>query len=274
MQTGDIVTRNSYHNDIHFIVEHISDNKVQLSGLNYRLSADAVISDLSLSSITQETPAQIKPPSPIVPPHLTSTNIEKVLHKKEPLTNGKCFVKTLHIDSNKHYLKECMKLYNEIGIPVIGYQMSEDKQPKNILHLLTQYRPNILVITGHDSVSKSTSDLNSLNSYANSKYFVESVKIARNYKSNYDDLVIIAGGCKSCYEALINEGANFASSPSRVMINVTEPVLIACKIATTSIRQIVTMDAIATVLPSGLSGFGGIETRGQCRIIKPYINEI
>ncbi len=52
-----------------------------------------------------------------------------------------------------------------------------------------------------------------LNNYRNSKYFIESVKILRNYNSSYDELVIFAGACQSCYESILEAGANFASSP-------------------------------------------------------------
>lgn len=125
------------------------------------------------------------------------------------------------------------------------------------------------MLTGHDSISRMNAASKDINLYLNSKYYVESIKIARNYNRNYDDLVIVAGGCKSHYEALMKAGANFASSPERVMIDVTEPVLIASKIAMTSVHDFISMETIVDELPSGLAGFGGIETRGQLRKIVP-----
>ena len=43
---GDKVTRNSYNNDIIFIITDIIDNTCYLKGLNFRLCADSTISDL------------------------------------------------------------------------------------------------------------------------------------------------------------------------------------------------------------------------------------
>ncbi|WP_167958801.1 sporulation peptidase YabG [Anaerosporobacter faecicola] len=261
MQNGDIVTRISYHHDTQFRIEDIKNKQARLCGLEYRLAADAAISDLELArSLTEPSNKQ----------HcLVSTNIQVPLFLNEKSLGNNYIAKILHIDGNRFYLKECITLYKRLGIPVIGYPVNEEKQPRNIMNLLNQHKPNIVVITGHDSVSKSQSTSKNLNSYLNSKYFLESIRIARNYSRNYDDLVIIAGGCKSYYEALMEAGANFASSPDRVMINVTEPVLIACKVAITSVTEYLSMESIAENLPSGLSGFGGIETRGQCRRLAP-----
>ena len=106
-------------------------------------------------------------------------------------------------------------------------------------------------------------DLNNIDNYKNSKYYIESVKIAREYNSNYDDLVIFAGGCKSHYEGLMNAGANYAASPSRVLIQVIDPVIVACKIAMTSVRDFLDIDSAVRETSVGLKGIGGIETRGQ-----------
>ncbi len=138
-----------------------------------------------------------------------------------------------------------------------------------ILDLLRRYRPNILVITGHDSLKRESEDSMDLNDYKNSRYFVECVKTAREYNPNYDELVIIAGGCKSHYEEIMRAGANFASSPDRLLIGITDPVYVACKFAHTSIKDILDIDSIAKDVFSGVGGIGGIETRGQCREVKP-----
>lgn len=264
MKVGDIVTRNSYHNDLKFVVVDISKTKVLLSGLEYRLLVDAAISDLISSTLISEA-TELKS----IQHCMINNDFTKDFISDYALLKEHCFVKTLHIDSNNYYLKECMSHYKDMGIPAIGFSIKEEKQPEKIFNLLTKYRPNILVITGHDSLNQTKITSKDINSYLYSKYFVRTVEIARNYNRSLDELVIIAGGCKSHYEALINAGANFASSPDRVLINVTEPVTIACKLASTSIKQMVSMDHIVDELPSGISGFGGIETRGQCRLIKP-----
>ena len=49
--------------------------------------------------------------------------------------------------------------------------------------------------------------------YRNSRYFIETVIKAREWKESENDLVIFAGACQSFFEAIMNAGANFASSP-------------------------------------------------------------
>ena len=51
---GDIVTRNSYNNDILFRIVSINNNIVRLQGVNVRLSADSLISDLVKSESTED----------------------------------------------------------------------------------------------------------------------------------------------------------------------------------------------------------------------------
>ena len=48
MKIGDLVTRNSYNNDILFVITNIEDDICYLKGVNIRLIADADISDLKL----------------------------------------------------------------------------------------------------------------------------------------------------------------------------------------------------------------------------------
>ena len=68
--------------------------------------------------------------------------------------------------------------------------------------------------------------------FKNSDNFVKAVQNARIFEPDKDALVIFAGACQSHYEALIESGANFASSPARVSINVLDPVKIAILVAT------------------------------------------
>ena len=81
--------------------------------------------------------------------------------------------------------------------------------PKQITNLLVQHKPDILVITGHDSYRS----VNNQEVYLNSDNFILTVKNARIYQPDKDSLVIFAGACQSYYEGLIASGANFASSP-------------------------------------------------------------
>ncbi len=79
---------------------------------------------------------------------------------------------------------------------------------------------DILIITGHDGMIKRGKEFNNIYNYRNSKYFIQTVKEARRYDKEVNkNLVIFAGACQSYFEALISAGANFASSPARILID-------------------------------------------------------
>lgn len=204
-------------------------------------------------------------------PHADKGGAPPPPHHHHPHTSmrKKIYGKVLHIDGNVAYLNSSLSIYEKFNIPVTGINIAEEKQPEIIVSLLNKYRPNIVVITGHDTLDKEHITSLDLNNYKNSKYFVECVKLARTHIPSYDELVIIAGGCRSNYEALMSAGANFASSPGRILINVTDPAYIACKIAMTPIREILSASFIVAGISSGLHAFGGLETRGQSRMIEP-----
>lgn len=46
-------------------------------------------------------------------------------------------------------------------------------------------------------------------------------------------MVIFAGACQSYYEGLILAGANFASSPARILIDFIDPLIVAERVAIT-----------------------------------------
>ena len=108
--------------------------------------------------------------------------------------------------------------------------------------------------------------------YRNSKYYIESVKALRNYNSSYDELVIFAGACQSCYESILEAGANFASSPNRVFIHCLDPVLVCERVAYTRIDQIVSIKDVIENTITGIKGIGGLQTRGKYR--EGYPNSI
>lgn len=112
---------------------------------------------------------------------------------------------------------------------------------------------------------RSNDDFGDLLNYRNSKYFVDSVTNLREYEPNYDDLVIFAGACQSCYESILDAGANFASSPKRVLIHCLDPVFLCERIAYTNIASVVEIEqAIGNTL-TGIDGIGGLQTRGKYR---------
>lgn len=158
-----------------------------------------------------------------------------------------------------------MEVYKSVFVNACGECIEESKQPDVILDLVKFYKPDIVVLTGHDSMSKNIVDYMDLNCYKNSKYFVESVSKLRAYEKNLDDLVIFAGACQSCYEALISVGANFATSPGRILVHCLDPVFVCSKIFNTSIDKTIKISDIVSETITGFNGIGGIQTRGKYR---------
>lgn len=271
MNIGDIVVRKSHDYDIAFIIQKVIDERAILTGINYRLIADASLQDLEpvdLHKIYRHKRgffADFKQGMTRLPLEI-SNPIENKLHLAK-ITQKNGFI--LHLDGDAFYLNQCLKQYRLKKIPSFGINITESKQVEYLESLLKLHHPNILVITGHDGMNKKKSLLNEMDHYQNSQHYVKCIKLARKFNSNYDELVIIAGGCQSYYEALMKAGANFASSPGRVLVNIMDPVNIACMIATTSIHTYLTMDQIMKEYPIDLKCIGGIETRGQCRIANP-----
>lgn len=60
-------------------------------------------------------------------------------------------------------------------------------------------------------------------------------------------------------------GANFASSPNRVLIHCLDPVFVCEKIAYTRIDQIVSIHELINNTITGNKGIGGLQTRGKYR---------
>ncbi|WP_039785206.1 sporulation peptidase YabG, partial [Paenibacillus riograndensis] len=82
------------------------------------------------------------------------------------------------------------------------------------------------------------------------------------------------GPCQSHFEALLGAGANFASSPGRILIHALDPVYIAAKASFTSIRDSVSLGDVLNNTISGSQGMGGIETRGSFRIGMPRLQNL
>ncbi|UII56001.1 sporulation peptidase YabG [Cytobacillus spongiae] len=181
--------------------------------------------------------------------------------------------KVLHLDGDPSYLKKCLTLYEKIGIPVTGIHCNEKEMSTKIGQLIEYYRPDILVITGHDAYTKTKGNKSDINAYRHSKHFVQTVREARKKVPHLDQLVIFAGACQSHFESLIHAGANFASSPSRVNIHALDPVYIVAKISFTPFMERINVWDVLRNTLTGEKGLGGIETRGVLRTGMPYSGE-
>ncbi len=268
VKIGDIVGRKSYNKDILFRVKNIIDTKsgqiAILIGIVERVEADSELNDLEkvnedriqadLSNIQKRIENKIK-----------ELEILNTSTKKQVITG-----KILHLDGDKKYSEKSYRYYKKLGLNAIVKNIPEYKQPKVIYKLLKIYEPDILVITGHDGMLKKAVRYNDLYNYRNSKYFIETVKEARRYdKENNRKLVIFAGACQSYFEALICAGANFASSPGRILIDFMDPLIVAEKVATTEKYKYITIEDIENELRDGKQGVSGIGANGKMyRIIK------
>ncbi len=258
IKENDIVVRKSYKKDLIFYVDKITQEKVYLKGIINRIEADAPITDLELigknkySRYIDNFDNRIK------------QRISKslLMTKKIKKQTGKI----LHLDGDKKYSQKANRYYQAVGLNAIVKNIDESKQPKILKNLLVTYNPDILIVTGHDAMYKKSIGYYNINNYRNSKYFVECVKLAREYDLMYNKTtVIFAGACQSYFEALIAAGANFASSPGRILIDFLDPIVVAETIACTKRHKYVTINDIVEELRDGKIGVDGIGANGRLR---------
>lgn len=265
IRKGDWVCRKSYGKDMAFYVEQIRpEGLVILSGVEYRIAADAWPEDLVVLEANYVRGMRRREAVRI------QEKIEelKARHAKAGLSGPGSFpknVRILHLDGDSEYLRLCTQYYQELGLEVYGEAVEEKRQPLEVLRYLRQYRPDILVVTGHDSVPKEEGNLLRADAYRSSLYFAETVRRARSFEPDMDRLVIIAGACQSYYELLMEAGANFASSPGRVLIHAMDPVILCAEIAYTPIQERVDVEAAVALTFSGTEGIGGYDTMGKGR---------
>lgn len=275
IKKGDIVGRKSYRKDILFVVTDIIDKQDEkiaiLNGIIERIKADSKISDLELIS-KQEVKDRIKKTKIRLEKRLRkslSQNedrnyqiglITKDTKKMEKIRTGKI----LHLDGDKKYSEKSYRYYKKLELNAVVKNIPEYRQPKVVYKLLEVYEPDILVITGHDGMIKRGTSYQDIYNYRNSRYFIETVKEARRYdREKNKNLVIFAGACQSYFEAIISAGANFASSPARILIDFLDPLIVAEKIALTENYKYITIDDIAHELRNGKDGIGGIGANGK-----------
>lgn len=278
IKKGDVVGRISYGKDILFTVERIIEtvnNKqiVILKGITARVEADAPIEDLEIIQ-KQEVARNLR--------NLENKLEEKIKKYESKLKVGFNLFKNskekrsieitktgtiLHLDGDKKYAEKSAKYYKKVGLKAIIKHIPENKQAEMVLSLLEKYKPDILVITGHDGMIRGNTKYTDIYNYRNSKYFVNTVREARRWSSNKNDLVIFAGACQSFFEAIMAAGANFASSPTRILIDFMDPLVVAQKVATTENYKYIKIEDIAEELRDGTKGVGGTGAKGKKNVI-------
>lgn len=275
IKKGDIVGRKSYGKDILFVVERIINQTNSkaiaiLKGLNIRIQADSFLDDLEIIDKKTLQEAQKKVEKRFI------QTINKCAKgqdesKQECLKRSNKIVYTgriLHLDGDKRYAEKSSLFYRKMGLRAVVRSVPESIQPAVVSGLIERYKPDILVITGHDGMIKGGTGYYDIYNYRNSKYFIQSVKMARNTRASKPDLVIFAGACQSYYEELIQAGANFASSPARILIDFIDPLIVAERVATTDYTKYITIQDIEDELRDGQRGVNGIGARGKKQILE------
>ena len=253
---GDLVTRKSYNNDVVFEVTDIIDDLYYLKGTDFRLCADSPEDDLV--KYDEDDTEELE--------------FEKRVKPVNKLNRTDYFYlpgKILHIDADKDYLNRCLKYYDEANIWAMGINEKEENISLYIGEWLEEYRPNIVIITGHDAYYKRNGSKDNLDAYKNSRNFVNAIREARKYEQSHDKLIIIAGACQSDYEELIRAGANFASSPKRVNIHALDPAIIATRMSLSDINKDIDLKSILEQTKYGSNGIGGIITKGTMYVGYP-----
>lgn len=243
---GDLVTRKSHNNDVVFEILKIEDKIAYLKGKDIRLYADSEVEDLVIATGDK-----------------SDNDDDSITRMKEEimLDRSEYFYlpgKVLHIDGDDEYLERCMKFYNDLKIMAYGVKIQEQDIPYEVTNYLNKFKPNILVITGHDAMYNRDNKV----SYKNSDNFIKAIEEARKYEDNQERLIIVAGACQSNYEELIKSGANFASSPKRVNIHALDPAIIASSIALSDRSTPIDLLDIIERTKYKEEGVGGIITNG------------
>ena len=174
---GDFVTRKSYNHDTIFKVVNIIENTYYLKGAEVRLYADSDFNDL------------VKCEKPI-----EDDSHQNERASKDDIEKSDYFYlpgKILHIDGDNEYLEKCLKFYKHAGVYAIGKKINEEDIYEQIGLLLKEYKPDIVIITGHDAYYKKKGNISNNDNYKNTKNFIKAVKAARNYEKSHDKLVIM-----------------------------------------------------------------------------------
>lgn len=281
LKVGDLVARKSYGKDIYFHIVELDEQTrtAVLKGMEVRLLADSPLDDLVkmseselrdyIAGYTREEKNVLR----LIRMRRLVEEEKRSLRSDAKFRASHDFFekpgRVLHLDGDGTYLEKCLMFYEELRIPAVGHHVAENRMADVLPHFLEQYHPDILILTGHDGLLRKGQDLSNVFNYRNTENFVRAVKVARRYERSFDDLIIFAGACQSHYEALLDAGANFASSPHRILIHALDPVFIAEKIAYTPLNQTVNIFDVVKSTITGTDGLGGVESRGKYRIGLP-----
>ena len=266
IKKGDIV---SIKNDVDNIIFYISDivkkegnQIVYLKGVTLRIETCTNIENIKIVEpyIIEKNVQRFEENINNLTDKIIEINDKKIRKNRSDL---KRCGKILHLDGDKKYAIQSSKVYSKFGLNAIVKNIKESRQPAEIRPLLDKYNPDIIILTGHDGMIKKGTSFNNINNYRNSKYFVKTVIEARKWEQGINKLSIFAGACQSYYEAIMEAGANFASSPARILIDFMDPIVIARKVAITPDGKYITIKEIRDEIRNGERGISGIGSFGK-----------
>jgi spore coat assembly protein len=275
VRVGDIVARKSYGYDVLFRVVGISEGEAQLKGVDRRLWATAAISDLVIQSQDRITEDEMKRREAL------ERSVRQITRKRS-LSREKMLLwcenadeyelrsgSILHLDGDGEYSQRAQEFYQGVGLKAVCVHVQEKEQASQVPLLLAAYRPDVLVLTGHDGRVKHVVQGDDLKLYHTSAYFAKAVREARKHRPAKDDLLIIAGACQSHYQVLMQSGATYASSPGRILIDLYDPCIVACELGLLSAREFMDPCLVVRKTSMGAEGMGGIECQGRLRLCYP-----
>ena len=243
----EYVIWNKEKNKIVYRILEKKENEVVLVGLNYRKIVLAKVSELEGAETY------------FVAEEYNKREMYEKYIERNLLKNKKTGT-ILHFDSDFNYLTKCVELYSKVGI--YCYPVLCDEEDISVKIDTINFIPDIVVVTGHDFYN--SGDPKDITSYTNSVYFVDAVK---KIKKRYPNAVVIAGACQSNFEALVANGADFASSPKRKNVHIYDPAVIAIAVGTTSFRKVVDFNKLEKYIEGFKESYSGLETYGKMRIL-------
>ena len=167
LKKGDIVARISYNKDILFQINDIIKLKNEediyiLKGITKRIEADSNRGDLEKVD-KRLAEAKIKRSENNIYTYIEEC-LKDYIYKNKDHSFSKEILrkqykkvytgKILHLDGDKRYADKSTRYYKNLGLNAVVKNISENVQPLVVESLLDRYKPDIIIITGHDRNDK------------------------------------------------------------------------------------------------------------------------
>lgn len=279
IMVGDTVGRKSYGCDIIFKVKelYLNEGVAVLRGITTRLEATAPINDLVYVSkddqrrFEEKHTAVAKKKIQLLQRGISMQRERALKTSSRSVESEVRKGRILHLDGDPDYVHECQDFYNRLHVSARCVYIPEVEQQDKVTILCRNFKADVVVLTGHDGKLKHFGQSDDLTYYHNTKAFLKAVQAVRSDRPDKDDLAVVAGACQSYYEVLIAGGANYASSPSRILIDIFDPCIVAVQIASLGVDHFLQPENAVKATEGKGQGMGGVETQGKARILYPAV---